>query len=137
MTTVFALDAELHVRSTQQSRICLGAFGNAHIAHRILANSRMIAPDTECFVGNNMQLDVLKEFRILRRQNILLDCQITVSTFGKQFILIDSIIQARDGETCIVHSALLAVNFLNLRAVLNDRSRIGNLKVELKRYPIQ
>ncbi len=77
--TVLTL-AERHVRSSQQSEVCLGAFVVAHFAHQILVESAMINPDTETFIGNDMQLDVLKEFRILRSQNILLDCHITVST---------------------------------------------------------
>ncbi len=76
---MLTLAAERYVRSTQQNVVCLGAFVDAHIAHHILAKSAMITPDTETFIGNDIQLDVLKEFRVLRRQTILLDCEIRVS----------------------------------------------------------
>ncbi len=78
-TTVLTLAAESHMRSTQHSAVCFGAFVDAHSAHHLPAKRTMIALETERFVGNNLQLDVLKEFRVLRRKTILLDCQIRVS----------------------------------------------------------
>ncbi len=93
----------------------------------------MTTPDTETFIGNDMQLDVLREFRILRSQSILLDCHITVSTI----LFTDSMVKAKDGEVVTVHSTLLAVNFVNLRDLLNTRARTGSVKVELKRYPVK
>ncbi len=81
LTTVHTLVAERHVRSTQQSGVCLGAFVDAHSAHYLPASRTMIAPETETYIGDNLQLDVLKEFRILRSKSILLDCQIRVSDY--------------------------------------------------------
>ncbi len=89
-TTVLTLSAERHMRSTQHSAVCFGAFVDAHSAHHLPAKRTMIAPETERFVGNNLQLDVLKEFRVLRRKNILLDCQIRVSDKCKQIDNYDS-----------------------------------------------
>ncbi len=61
-TTVLTLAAERHMRSIQHSAVCFGAFVDAHTAHHILAKRTMIAPDTERFVGNNLQLVEDKTF---------------------------------------------------------------------------
>ncbi len=87
---MLTLTVERHMRSTQHSAVCLGAFVDAHSAHHLPAKRAMIAPETERFVGSNLQLDVLKEFRVLRRKNILLDCQIRVSDKCNQIDYYDS-----------------------------------------------
>ncbi len=76
---MLTLAAERHMRLTQHSAVYIHAFVDAHSAHHLPAKRTMIVPETERFVGNNLHLDVLKEFRVLRRKNILLDCQIRVS----------------------------------------------------------